>query len=274
MEKLFKLNYGKTLRECNLPYLGNFNQSAKMKASGRHGTITYSLYLAPWDMSGYNVCAGGEHCHVHCLNGSGRNKADIALRGVENSRVNIGRIKRTRLFYQNRPTFMRLLIHELIRTKAYAERINYDFSVRLNCTSDLSPSLFVDPDTGLNVLELFPNVQFYDYTKVLSRYVLAEKHKNYHLTFSYDGYNDEKCLEVLKYGGQVAVVFLNQKELPSYFMGYPVVDGNEDDIRYKNGSGVIIGLHYHRTAADYVTGKFVEPQSRFIIKDNDPRNIW
>jgi hypothetical protein len=85
------------------------------------------------------------------------------------------------------------------------------FSVRLNGTSDLSPELFVDPDTGLNVLQLFPNVQFYDYTKVYKRIALMEKYPNYDLTFSYDGYNDEECKKFLENGGKVAVVFFSDK---------------------------------------------------------------
>ena len=77
---------------------------------------------------------------------------------------------------------MRMMIHEIKRTMNYAHQNNYEFSVRLNGTSDLSPELFVDPDTNLNILELFPNVQFYDYTKVSNRFKLVKKYPNYYLT--------------------------------------------------------------------------------------------
>ena len=174
-----KFVYTHALRRLGISYLGNHSQSMKMRLSTKNGTITYCLYLAPWNLSGHNVCPMGHHCHKFCLNGSGHNKSDILARG-EMSLINRSRVKKTRLFYEDRPTFMRLMIHEIKRTMAYAERNNFEFSVRLNGTSDLSPELFIDPDTGKNILELFPNVQFYDYTKVPSRFNLVNKYKNYY----------------------------------------------------------------------------------------------
>ena len=97
-----KLNYTKTLRELGIAYLGNHSQSMKIKLSTANGTITYSLYLAPWNLSGYQVCPGGQYCHKFCLNGSGHNKADILTNGIELSKINKGRVKRTKLFYENR----------------------------------------------------------------------------------------------------------------------------------------------------------------------------
>ena len=65
-----------------------------------------------------------------------------------------------------------------------------------NGTSDLSPLVF--KYQGKNILEWFPNVQFYDYTKVPSRYRLLSKYKNYDLTFSFDGHNWDKCEEIFE----------------------------------------------------------------------------
>jgi len=269
--------YGRALKELGISYLGNVGQSMKMRLSKKNGTMTYCLYLAPWTMSGYQVCPKGQHCHKFCLNGSGQNKCDELARGVEGSTINRSRIKKTRLFYEDRDTFMRLMIHEIKRKQRYAAANGFDFSVRINGTSDLSPTLFKDA-SGKNLLELFPNVMFYDYTKVFSRVNLLERYSNYNLTFSFDGYNWEECEEFLRRGGNVAVVFYGER-LPKMFRGWRVEDGNKDDMRYLSTPQSIIGLHYHVTANDYkmVNGKrvFVKPNTPFIIDlENERDVVW
>jgi hypothetical protein len=230
-------------------------------------------------MSGYNVCPNSEHCKQFCLNGSGQNKCDELARGIEGSRINQSRIKKTRLFYENREIFMRLLVHEINKYKKQAEKKGMGFSVRLNGTSDLSPVAFRDPETGKNILELFPDVQFYDYTKVPTRIKLMQQYPNYDLTLSYNGYNDEECKKFLQNGGKVAVVFFDEK-MPKYFNGYPVTDGNQYDMRYLDPAQHVIGLHYHKVASDYYIDpkdgirKFRIPETPFVVKINDPRIEW
>ena len=255
-----------------ISYLGSYSQSTKMRLSEANGTITYCLYLAPANMSGYEVCPVSKFCRKFCLNGSGHNKADILLRGEE-SRINISRIKRTRLFFENKPLFMQLLIHEIKRTREYAMRRGMSFSVRLNGTSDLSPEDFVYG--GKNILEIFPDVIFYDYTKVPSRLSLLGKYINYDLTFSYNGHNINICKQFLQRGGKVAVVFANQKMLPMKFMGFPVWDANKYDMRYLDPHGHIMGLHYHTTAANYDSnGNYIEPNDDFVVSDDNPLVEW
>jgi len=276
--------YTKEKANLGISYLGNANQSAKMHKSYENGTLTYCLYLAPWNMSGHQVCPGGQYCHEFCLNGSGHNKA-AQLQQVDNggnvldSFVNRSRIKKTKLFYSDRDLFMRLLIHEIRAKMERAKRLQMGFSVRLNGTSDLSPELFKDPDTGLNILELFPNVQFYDYTKVPSRIKLMEKYPNYDLTLSYDGHNADECKNFLEQGGKVAVVFFGGK-LPKSFWGYPICDGNEYDMRYLDPAKHIVGLHYHTTASNYYIDpkdgirKYRLPNSDFVVMVNNPDVDW
>ena len=267
------MNYQKTLRELGISYLGKVAQSAKMRLSYEHGTMTYCLYLAPWNMvgGGHNVCGYGKECAPFCLQNSGRNIGDTIAHGYEGSAINRSRIRKTRLFYENRELFMDLLIHEIRKYKAKAERMGYGFSIRLNGTSDLSPILF--KKNGKNILEIFNDVQFYDYTKNPNRYNIAKRYSNYDLTFSYNGYNDAECREVLKNGGRVAVVFYG--DMPKTFGGYTVESGNEFDMRYLNSPQSVIGLHYHKTANDYkvINGKrtFVAPNTPFVIMPNDKR---
>ena len=271
MVKLTTKQYNEILKSLGISYLGSYSQSAKLVLNERVGNvITYNLYLAPWTLAGeingrqINTCPGGEHCHTQCLFGSGRAKIETLTNGFEHSRIVRSRIKKTRLFYTDRDLFMALLCYELEHTKAYAEKRGYGFSVRLNCTSDISPLAF--KADGMNILEMYPNVQFYDYTKVASRLSLPFRYPNYNLTFSFDGYNWETCLTALNMGVNIAVVF-DTPNCPTSYLGYNVIDGTKSDLRYKDiQGGNIVYLEYHRTAEDYKTGKYVAPNNPFVVR--------
>lgn len=272
MEK--KFNYSAALKQMGVSYLGFVGQSMKLELSVRKGTMTYGVYLAPANMSGYEVCPNSEYCREFCLNGSGHNKVDI-LSGK--NRIQQTRIKKTRFLFEHRQAFVQILCHEIRKWQRIAEQKGMEFSVRFNCTSDISPLFLVDEDSHKNILDIFPDVQFYDYTKVKGRFRICKTYGNYDLTYSYNGHNEDDCREVLEQGGKVAVVFIGKK-LPKTFMGYPVEDGNLDDIRYKNSPSSVIGLHYHPTANDYkmVNGErvFVEPDTPFVVKEDDSRCEW
>ena len=270
--------YRAGLERLGTNYLGGVATSAKITKSLRKSVMTYCIYLAPWKMAGVvngkqiNVCPNSEHCRDFCLNKSGRNKADILIHGEEESNINKARIKKTRFFFEDRDTFMQLVIAEINRYKKRAEREGYDFSVRLNGTSDISPLAF--RYMNKNILDIFPEVMFYDYSKRPHAIEESMAYKNYDVTFSYDGYNWSNCLEYLRKGGNVAVVFFGD-ELPKTYKGWKVIDGNLDDIRYMDEKGCVVGLHYHVTASDYYrdsTSKrrtFHKPDTRFVVFPDD-----
>ena len=279
-------SYTQETNKLGISYIGNVAQSAKLEKSYDNGVMTYCIYLAPANLAGrtarggrINICPKSQHCREFCLNTSGHNKRDTLAYGVKNSPITKSRIKKTRLFYNDRDLFMRLVIYEIRKWQKKAQEQNMDFSVRLNGTSDLSPILFKDPDTGLNLLELFPDVQFYDYTKVYSRIKLMQQYANYDLTLSYNGYNWDECQKFLNAGGKVAVVFLDEK-MPKSYHGFPVVDANDYDMRYLDPAKSIMGLHYHRVASDYYIDetdgkrKFRVPDTPFVVKVNDPAIGW
>jgi hypothetical protein len=112
---------------------------------------------------------------------------------------------------------------------------------RLNLTSDIAwESVKLD---GLSLMETFPDVQFYDYTKSVKRmirFLMGEMPKNYHLTFSRSESNQAHCDIVTAMGGNVAVVFRNQ--LPKTFKKKKVVSGDDHDLRFIDKKGVVIGL--------------------------------
>jgi hypothetical protein len=108
-----------------------------------------------------------------------------------------------------------------------------------------------------NILEIFPMVQFYDYTKVPNRITLVKKYKNYDLTFSYSGENLDECVKMLSKNIRVAVVF---KKVPTEFWGRVVIDGDKYDMRYRDETDVIVGLKYKR-----VRNKLTE-SNKFVIQ--------
>jgi hypothetical protein len=246
-------------------YLGGVNISSKLKKNMKVNNMTYAIYLAPAMVSGYNVCPNSTpECRLGCLATSGRAGMDIITgKGI----IERSRIKKTKLFHEENEFFMDWLVAELKAAKAKAEKKGFDFSVRLNATSDIDWQNTLH--NGKNIFEIFPDINFYDYTKNPTKFI--NKAENYHLTFSYSGRNTEMCTKLLGRGYNIAMPFniKNQKELPKTFMGYRIVDGDITDYRPNDISGVIIGLQWKRIAnkADNDTIK----QSVFVVQPTDER---
>lgn len=261
--------YAKTIKELGVSYLGAVAQSAKLRHSLYHKVSTYGIYLASANLSGFNVCPNSEYCKDNCLNGSGHNRLD---RLSKKGSIDRSRIIKTRLFFANREVFMRIMIHEIEKERKKAEKNGTFFSIRLNCTSDINPIAFTLE--GKNILEIFPDVQFYDYTKVPSRIAVAEKYSNYDITWSIDGSekNREIGLEFLKNGGRVAVVY-GENDMPKTWYGYECGNGDETDYR-PSDIAPVCALKFKKTANNYVNGKFTLPNIAFIVTRENKNVIW
>ena len=116
-----------------------------------------------------------------------------------------------------------------------------DFVIRLNGTSDISWEKFKVKDNK-NIFELFPKVQFYDYSKNHLRFKNPLP-KNYRLIFSRSETNENIAMELIKKGINLAVVF---DEIPKTYKGYKVIDGDLHDMRFSEEKGIIIGLKYKK----------------------------
>lgn len=231
--------------------LGTVSKTVKHKKSIKFGELTYSLYLSPHTISGYNVCAGSTaECRAFCLNESGVNRMSM-----NEERINNSRIKKTKLFFEHKHFFMGWMIAEINAAKRKADKLGFKFSIRLNNTSDINPLDF--KYNGQNILEIFSKTMFYDYTKVFDRINLVNLYPNYDLTFSFNGFNWDNCTTALNNGVRVAVVF---KNVPSEYKGYKVVDGDEYDMRYKNENNVIVGLKFK------IVRKKLNPNVKFVIQ--------
>ena len=198
------------------------------------GVLTGILYLAPSDVSGYQTCANATPgCRAACLFTAGRARIFDTIPAA--------RIRKTVMFFEQRVLFMALLAKDIMALVRKARRENMVPAVRLNGTSDIpweKIKVVVDGVEYRNIMVAFPMVQFYDYTKILGRKD-AMALPNYHLTFSLAENNDSDAMEALTQGYNVAVVFNLKKKQnkPVTWRGYPVIDGDESDVRFYDPDG-------------------------------------
>lgn len=222
------------------------------------GYNTYILHLAPSTLSGHNTCPKATPgCISACLNTAGR--GGMFKRGENTNTIQKARIRKTNLFYDNRDEFMRLLIKDILLGIKQSAGKGLVPVFRLNGTSDISWEKYPVKMAGIvynNIFEAFPNVTFYDYSKVLGRKV--NHISNYSLTFSAADGNDNDVREAIKQGYNIATVFGIKKTLPmpEYYNGLPVFNGDESDLRFLDPKGVVVGL--------YAKGKAKKDSSGFV----------
>lgn len=256
-------NLAAAKRKTGFAYLGKINNGAKHYKAFKYGELVYTIYLSHGNMSGYEVCPGRTpECTAFCLNESGHN---LGRYKTKPNTINMSRIKKTKMFFENRELFSQWVVRDIKAGIERAKKENKSFSVRINNTSDISPEQIYIIENGLkkNVLELFPEIQFYDYTKVQSRLRLMNKYENYDLTYSYNGSNMETCIALLKSGIKVAMVF---EKVPTEFMGFKVINGDLYDMRYKDEPGVIVGLKFKKVRNSPKNNSFVITQKELILE--------
>ena len=100
-----------------------------------------------------------------------------------------------------------------------------------------------------NIFEMFPSVQFYDYTKIMRKSLT--KISNYHVVFSRSESNKEQVKRAYQLGMNVAVVF---DQVPSEFEGIEVINGDLHDLRFLDKPGTIVGLKAKGRAKKDYTG--------------------
>lgn len=233
---------------------------AKTVKGLKKGVLTGVLYLAPYDVSGYQVCANAtEGCSAACLYTSGMG----AMSNVQKSRIN-----KTKWFFEERESFMALLAKDIQKMVRKADREGLIPAIRLNGTSDLpweKIKCVVDGVHYNSLMEAFSDVQFYDYTKILNR-KKALRLSNYHLTFSLAENNDSEALVALQQGYNVAVVMRVKRDAPKpeTWGGYPVVDGDETDVRFLDpDGGSVVALFAKGQAVKDTSGFVREPDAGF-----------
>jgi hypothetical protein len=211
------------------------------------GYLSFILHLAPADLSGKETCPKRTvGCTAACLNTAGR--GGMFKRGENTNMIQKARIRKTEYFFNDRDGFMKDLYKDIVKAKKFAERKGLIPVFRLNGTSDLSWEKYEVGTTGMNLFQLFPTTQFYDYTKVLGRKV--SQYPNYHLTFSKADGNDSDVAEALLQGMSVVAVY---DQIPA---GVPSAD--ETDLRFLDPKGIMLGLK--------AKGRAKKDYSGFVIR--------
>jgi hypothetical protein len=208
--------------------------NAKIVKGEALGFMTKGIHLAPANLSGYEACQWrSKGCTMACLNTAGRGQ----MNSVQDSRI-----AKTKLFFEQKLAFMEKLAKEIASGIKSAIKKEMTAVFRPNLTSDLTWENIED-ENGQTLMQKFPETQFYDYTKSFGRmaqFLNGELPSNYHLTFSRSEHNWSLVSMVLEMGGNVAVVFRNQ--LPKTWKGFEVVNGDENDLRFLDKQGVVVGL--------------------------------
>jgi len=234
----------------------SINQDTKTIKGLKKGYLTGIMYLAPYTIGGKNICpfAKAAGCIDACLNTAGR--------GIFNN-VQQARLNRTKLFHSDINAFMNKLAVEIEALEKTAIKNGLIPVVRLNGLSDINwedirfnYEFIHNKIRSVTIFELFSDIQFYDYTKNPNRDQLP---KNYDLTFSYSNKPEFKKFNeiAIKKNMRLAAVFSDQN-LPAYFMGLPVLNGDESDLTFLAPKNTILGL--------YAKGKAKKDVSGFIIK--------
>lgn len=213
----------------------------KLLKSNKVGYLTAGLSLAPHKHSGYNVCKDASPSCISVCN------LWFAGRTVIGP-VRAAMINRTKLFFENRRAFERLLVEDIESLSRKAKRENKKLAIRLNTASDL-PWETLMPD----VFRKFKDVEFYDYTKIFSRVQKSTAPSfpaNYQLTYSWnERSNLHDVCSILKSGTNVAFVTnleYNKRTgymapIPEFFnLGkyeFMCTDGDTHDLRLRSMDG-------------------------------------
>ena len=233
------------LRAEGLPYRPILGEaSAKTVKGEKIGYLTAICYLVPDEkLCPFAKLAG---CFDPCLKSAGRGAFNSTQRA---------RAAKTRFFYENQRAFMLSLAADIWSENRRAERLGFQLLVRPNGTSDIPfENIKID---GLTIFQMFPTVQFYDYTKHPGRKLDGKTAGNYDLTYSFSVKGLSNTANQ-----RAAVVFQNRSDIPESFRGWPVVDGDDTDVRHIEPQQVVVAL--------YAKGKARRDKSGFVqIKGRD-----
>jgi len=259
---------GKTMTKY--PKLFSTDSAKAAKASG-YGYLNAIHYLAPYTLGGAgNLCPNASAaCVALCLGHYSGQAAMVS--DLENGTNNVreSRKLKAQLFMRDRAEYMNRLARDIIKLDAQATRESLELCVRLNGSSDIvwerisfeidaktAKALYLPEYAGriFTLPQLFPAIQFVEYTKLPGR--LGKAPRNLDLTLSYSAENAQDCVDALMAGHNVAMVFAGG--LPESFAGFFVIDGDKHDLRHLDQKGgYIVGLSPKGAKAKKDTSGFV-----------------
>ena len=181
-------------------------------------------------------------CAGPCLQSAGRGAM---------SNVISGRKAKAAFYHSDTAGFLDQLRKEITNFEKLCNKTGKKPAIRLNVLSDIQWERHGIPQE-------FPNVLFYDYTKISKR--LGKTPSNYKLMFSYSGADkyQKHVKEALKTSVPMSVVF--KGTLPETYSGRRVIDGDKSDLDNLFAGKVIVGLR--------AKGKAKTDTSKFIVVAN------
>ena len=214
----------------------------KIQKGAKLGYLSFILHLSPSDVAGAgNTCPKATAgCKAACLNTAGRGGMFTPEQGTNT--IQEARKRKTRQFFADKQAFAETLKKDIAKAIKFASKKGLTPVFRLNGTSDISWEKY-------GIIEAFPTVQFYDYTKILGRKV--SHLPNYHLTFSAADGNDADVAKAIEQGMNVTVVF---DKIPETYMGKAVFDADDTDLRFLDPKGAVLGLKAKGRARKDTTG--------------------
>lgn len=220
------------------------------------GIEAAGLALSPsFEMGGFNTCPNSASCKDECLGKTSGNYFKVGggkdLSAFKGPRLNS--LNKTVGMLSEPEAFAVRLYDEIAAKRAEAANNGNHLGVRLNVLSDINPRVYQ------SIIKAFPDVTFYDYTKMAYKPVAD----NHHYTYSSTGVsqpgvdnpntNWPRMRRMLDGGENVAMAFTDKEHLPETVYDeetgkrYRVINGDTHDFRpldrVPDGEdGVIIGL--------------------------------
>lgn len=218
----FGFNVPKNVNELVFGSMPNSNQ--KLDKSEE---LIFGLSLAQASLSGINVCWwSSAECRKACVGFNGNNGFPKTMQA---------KIAKTRFLYEHPEAAGVLLADFWTRAENKGNHLGVEVGGRPNTFSDIN---WIESAPWM--FERFESISFYDYTKQWDR---VSPFENYHLTYSAsERTTDEDIISHVTSGKNVAVVFSSWSTLPDEYLGFTVINGDKDDVRWKDPVGVIVGL--------------------------------
>jgi hypothetical protein len=280
----------------------NYNTSSLLTISANpktspdlaQGYLLATLYLAPQkniinaphygieydtktvNLSKTNLCKHATTgCSTSCIYHQGIFKHAL----FEKNKVKQARLKRTLRFLTQRESFFTQIVKEIYALQRKAKRKNLIPIISLNGTSDIlwEKETFIHKDKEYkNLMELFADISFFDYTKYNILKSRKKLPKNYHLTYSRAGTHRGKLVDdwellsqYLNKNINVAIVCtssIKQKLLESdTYNSYKIIDGDlynnrTKDNLYKENEGLIVLLEANKKTEINSSGFILQTQ--------------
>lgn len=252
------------------PRLFSVDNVKAAKAAG-YGYLNAIHYMAPHTLGGAgNLCSHASwQCIALCLGQYSGQAGMVSDLERDTNPTRESRALKARLFMTQRGDYMNRLARDIVKLDAQAAREGLTLCVRLNGSTDIvweRVSFAIDAKTAkalrlpdysgrvMTLPQIFPAIQFVEYTKNPTR--LGKAPRNLDLTLSYSGENAAACVDALLSGHNVAMVF--HGGLPASFAGFPVIDGDKHDLRHLDAKGgYIVGLTPKGRKAKKDTSGFV-----------------